>query len=106
MNLSDEARHQTRIQAKKLRYGAEAFRPLLKDKTARRLIKKTKKLQESLGALNDVVSAEALLTGLALEGAALYAAGHLAGELQARRGDHLKAAERAWTALSKTDDAW
>ncbi len=106
MELSDEARHQARIQAKKLRYGAEAFRPLLKDKTARRLIKKTKKLQEALGALNDAVSAEALLTGLALEGAALYAAGHLAGELQARRADHLKAAERAWAALSKTDDAW
>lgn len=106
MELSDSERHQVRIQAKKLRYAAEAFRPLLKDKAARRLIKKTKALQSALGALNDGATAEALLTSLALEGPALYAAGHLAGEVAADRDGRLKAAARAWSAYREVDDPW
>lgn len=106
MELSDSERHQVRIQAKKLRYAAEAFRPLLKDKPARRLIKKTKALQAALGALNDGATAEALLTSLALEGPALYAAGHLAGEVAADQDGRLKAAARAWSAYREADDPW
>lgn len=106
MELSDGERHQVRIQAKKLRYAAEAFRPLLKDKAARRLIKKTKGLQAALGALNDGATAEALLTSLALEGPALYAAGHLAGEVAADREGRLRAAARAWSAYRAVDDPW
>jgi inorganic triphosphatase YgiF len=106
MELSDAERHQVRIQAKKLRYAAEAFRPLLKDKAARRLIKKVKALQTALGALNDGATAEALLTSLALEGPALYAAGHLAGEVAADRDQRLRAAARAWSAYREVDDPW
>lgn len=106
MELSDGERHQVRIQAKKLRYAAEAFRPLLKDKPARRLIKKTKALQSALGALNDGATAEALLTSLALEGPALYAAGHLAGEVAADRDGRLRAAARAWSAYRDVEDPW
>ncbi|MDP3489711.1 MAG: CHAD domain-containing protein [Phenylobacterium sp.] len=106
MELSDGERHQVRIQAKKLRYAAEAFRPLLKDKAARRLIKKTKGLQSALGALNDGATAEALLTSLALEGPALYAAGHLAGEIASHRDGRLRAAARAWSAYRDVDDPW
>jgi len=95
-----------RIQAKKLRYAAEAFRPLLKDKPARRLIKKTKGLQSALGALNDGATAEALLTSLALEGPALYAAGHLAGEVAANRDGRLRTAARAWSAFRDVEDPW
>lgn len=104
--ISDAARHKARIAAKKLRYAAEAFRPILKDKPARKLIKKTKKLQDALGALNDAAVTEDLLTGLKLEGPALYAAGHLAGELAAGREQGLEAAAAAWKALKACDDAW
>lgn len=106
MELTDGERHQVRIQAKKLRYAAEAFRPLLKDKAARKLIKKTKALQSALGALNDGATAEALLTSLDLEGPALYAAGHLAGEVAADHDGRLKAAARAWSAYREVDDPW
>ncbi|MFN3575343.1 MAG: CHAD domain-containing protein [Phenylobacterium sp.] len=104
--ISDAERHKARIAAKKLRYAAEAFRPILKDKAARKLIKKTKKLQDALGALNDAAVTEDLLTGLKLEGPALYAAGHLAGELAAGREQGLEAAAAAWKALKACDDAW
>ncbi|MDO8900517.1 MAG: CHAD domain-containing protein [Phenylobacterium sp.] len=106
MALSDSQRHQVRIQAKKLRYAAEAFRPLLKDKAARRLIKKTKALQAALGALNDGATAEALLTSLDLDGPALYAAGHLAGELATDRDGRLRVAAKAWSAYCEADNAW
>lgn len=106
MSLSDAQRHQVRIQAKKLRYAAEAFAPLLADKAARRLIKKTRALQTTLGALNDGATAEALLASLGLEGPALYAAGHLAGEIAAGREARMAAAARAWSAYRDVDDPW
>lgn len=104
--LDDAARHKVRIEAKKLRYAAEGFRPLLKDKSARRLIKQVRKLQSALGSLNDGAVAEALLTRLKLEGPALYAAGHLAGELASRRGPGLAAAEAAFEKILKISDPW
>ena len=106
MSLSDAQRHQVRIQAKKLRYAAEAFAPLLADKAARRLIKKTRALQTALGALNDGATAEALLASLGLEGPALYAAGHLAGEIAAGREARMAAAARAWSAYRDVEDPW
>lgn len=104
--LDDEGRHKVRIQAKKLRYAAEGFRPLLDDKTGRRFIKRVKKVQSALGALNDAASTEALLTRLKLEGAALYAAGHLAGEMAAGREAQIEAAEAAWSAFRNEDPPW
>ncbi len=106
MSLSDSQRHQVRIRAKKLRYAAEAFAPLLGDKAARRLIKKTRTLQTALGALNDGATAETLLAGLGLEGPALYAAGHLAGETAAGRESRMAAAARAWSAYRAVDNPW
>lgn len=56
--LSDEARHEVRKDAKKLRYGVEFFLALFPEKKrqrrARRLVKSLEALQDRLGRLNDM----------------------------------------------------
>lgn len=50
----DEAVHELRISAKKLRYTLEFFRPLYQDMTIDKVIKKLKRLQDILGHFNDL----------------------------------------------------
>jgi CHAD domain-containing protein len=64
-SLSDEARHEIRIRAKKLRYAAEMLESLFPKRGRRRFLKRCEKLQSALGALNDVHSARDLALGLA-----------------------------------------
>jgi CHAD domain-containing protein len=63
--LDDEALHQVRIAAKKLRYAAEFFAGLFPTdnarKRARRFTKAVRALQEQLGQLQDIAVAPALL---------------------------------------------
>ncbi|QGP80169.1 CHAD domain-containing protein [Sphingobium sp. CAP-1] len=63
--LTDEARHAVRKDAKKLRYGAEFFAGLFDRKRHRRrrkaFIDRLARLQEELGALNDLANAPATL---------------------------------------------
>jgi triphosphatase len=54
-------RHQIRIKAKKLRYMAEFLRPLVAGRAYSRTSAGLKRLQDLLGALNDVIAAERLL---------------------------------------------
>lgn len=54
---SIENQHQTRIAAKRLRYGIEALRPLLPEQRARRWVEQAVYLQSSLGAARDLVRA-------------------------------------------------
>lgn len=59
--ISDEARHELRIQIKKLRYGLEFFRALFEPtKQQKRFFAEVENLQESLGLLNDMVTAQEL----------------------------------------------
>jgi inorganic triphosphatase YgiF len=64
----DQARHQIRKDAKKLRYAAEFFTALFDRKRERRRYKRfipaLEALQDELGALNDLVTAPDILTGL------------------------------------------
>lgn len=64
----DQARHELRKNAKKLRYGAEFFVALFEHKPERRRYKRfisaLQALQESLGALNDLVTAPGILARL------------------------------------------
>ncbi len=66
--LDEEARHEVRILAKKLRYAAEFFAGLFPGgKAARRrgrLLAQVEAVQSALGELNDVVSGRMLLAGL------------------------------------------
>ncbi|MCA0918736.1 CHAD domain-containing protein [Pseudooceanicola nanhaiensis] len=52
-NSPDEAVHALRIHCKKLRYTIEFFAPLFEEKALRKLLKRLKKLQDTLGVFND-----------------------------------------------------
>lgn len=69
-DLDDEARHEVRIAAKKLRYAAEFFEPFYKSKAEakrhRRFIAALEGLQDQLGSLNDLVTAPEMLAALEL----------------------------------------
>ncbi len=56
-----------RIALKKLRYAAEFFRSLYGDKEVARYLKRLSALQDDLGHLNDVATAETLMDKLAGE---------------------------------------
>lgn len=56
-----EARHAARIAAKRLRYAAEFFASLYAPKRVRRYVTALEDIQDSLGHLNDLVTAERLL---------------------------------------------
>lgn len=69
--IDDEARHEVRIAAKKLRYSAEFFAALYdrKGQVARhkRFVAALNDLQDQLGALNDLVTAREILNRLGLK---------------------------------------
>lgn len=71
-DLDDEARHELRKSAKKLRYAAEFYRGLYRGKRERKRYKRflaaLEALQDQLGALNDLVTAPRLLAELGLGG--------------------------------------
>ena len=73
-------RHETRIQAKKMRYAAEFFAPLFSAKRVRAYRKSLATLQQVLGAANDA----AVATTLASELGAGLAVGHAGGRLGRR----------------------
>jgi inorganic triphosphatase YgiF len=97
----DAARHRLRIEAKKLRYAAEGFRSLLPARGAKRFLEPLKALQEELGALNDIATAEDLIATLALSQPAAFAAGELAGLRAAGRPRRIDRAARAYDRLLK-----
>ncbi|WP_374574906.1 CHAD domain-containing protein [Phenylobacterium sp.] len=102
----DEGRHRARIQAKKLRYAAEAFAPLFDDKAAQRFIRGIKALQDELGALNDEAGLAALFAELPLDGPALFAAGRLVGEAGGRKRRRVRRAARALDAVLDAEPFW
>jgi len=70
VGLDDQARHELRKDAKKLRYAAEFFAVQCDRKRQRRRYKRfvaaLEALQDALGALNDLVTAPAVLTELGI----------------------------------------
>lgn len=62
--LTDDERHALRIQVKKLRYALDALWPATDGEGAEPMLKRLGRLQDQLGALNDVAVAEATLRGL------------------------------------------
>jgi CHAD domain-containing protein len=104
--LDDAARHKVRIEAKKLRYAADAFAPLFDPKAAARFLKPLKALQDDLGQLNDAATAERLAGRLSLDAAAAFAAGRLAGELAGRKPALIGAAAKALRRLEAADGFW
>jgi CHAD domain-containing protein len=94
---ADEALHDLRIRAKRVRYAAEAAAPIA-GKPPLRFAKAAARLQTVLGDLQDAVVAEAWLRGAAARGPGTQAL--VAGELVAVQHAAMAAARRAWP------DAW
>lgn len=94
--LEPEARHDVRIEAKKLRYGAEFFGSLFPDRKSRKrykaFVSALSDLQDDLGAMNDFATAHQIAKQLSSEdgksnrasGAALFAAGLTTADAEAR----------------------
>ena len=102
---SDDALHQLRIQAKRVRYAAEAVAPAI-GKPAVRFAEAVERLQEVLGAHQDAVIAEEWLRAWAAAQPspdAAFAAGAIAGrersDARAARSDW----RRAWKRLDSPD---
>jgi inorganic triphosphatase YgiF len=104
--LGDEARHRVRIDAKKLRYAAEGFQSLFPRQATARFIERLKALQDELGALNDLATAEILLSDLELDAEARFAAGELLGRKAASKNHHITCAAKALDALAETEPFW
>jgi inorganic triphosphatase YgiF len=102
----DLARHQLRIEAKKLRYAAEAFADLYGEKRTRRHLRHLRELQEALGALNDLVTAAPLIAALGLPSDAAFAAGELVGMKAARKPQLIVLAARALDRLEAAEPFW
>lgn len=112
--LSPEDRHQVRIAAKKLRYGAEFFGSLYTRKKATKrhaaFVQALSELQDCLGDLNDIATGHELLNDLtdtALKAtSAVFAAGVTAADIEARSGKLLKAAAKAHEDLVDMRPFW
>ena len=107
--LSSEERHRVRIEAKRLRYGADGLAALFKEGPALRYLAAVAGLQDVLGALNDSVTAARLTRELGPpEPFGAFAQGWFAAHAQGDPaafeacGAALAAAPRFW---KKPDDA-
>jgi CHAD domain-containing protein len=103
---TDQQRHRVRIAAKKLRYAAEGFESVFGRKSARRFIDRLRELQDELGALNDIVTAETLLTRLDLPAEAAFAAGELVGLRAADKDRHVTQACESLKRLRRIKPFW
>jgi inorganic triphosphatase YgiF len=110
--LTPEERHKLRIQAKKLRYSADAFTTLFeRPKRARAFIEALKELQDALGDLNDIVVGERLAHEAAVipgraETDSAFVAGRITGTQKARIGPLTDRAEAALAAFEKAKAFW
>lgn len=112
--ISVEERHRVRIAAKKLRYGVEFFESLFegKKKTKRRatFLKMLKALQKHLGALNDIATAQDLVSEAATTRtkgrSAIFAAGMTSADVDVRTGELLRASRKARKRLVKQRPFW
>jgi inorganic triphosphatase YgiF len=102
----DQARHHLRIEAKKLRYAAEALAGLYGEKQAGRYLRHLKDLQDHLGVLNDLAAAEPLVATLPLSADAVFTAGELVGLKAAGKPQLLAHAAKALQRLEAVDPFW
>jgi len=105
--------HRLRIALKKLRYTAEFLSPLYPDKKVRRYVKELRRLQEHLGAINDIAHVRATMTAMlretdgkrALPGER-YAAGLVVGWYRARAPRIANQALKRWKQFRKIKPFW
>jgi inorganic triphosphatase YgiF len=105
---SDTMLHALRKSLKKLRYGIDFLRPVLPPAPLKSYLRDCKKLQQTLGDINDTVTATALAERLA-KGTRLDlapAVGVLAEQLGRRRNDALSHLAKRWNAFSDQPRFW
>jgi CHAD domain-containing protein len=111
-DLDPAARHKLRIEAKKLRYAADAFEDLFaRPKRATTFIEALKVVQDTLGELNDIVVGERLAHEAAAspgraETDAAFVAGRITGAQKARLGPLTDRAEEALATFSAAKSFW
>ena len=103
---TDGQRHHVRIQAKKVRYAAEAFAGLFAAQPVEVYLRRLKRLQDELGALNDAAVALPLIDTLDLDAEAAFAAGERAGLRAAERRGRIAAAAKALKRLKAETPFW
>src|SRR4029077_17978866 len=112
-SLDQHDRHRLRIALKKLRYAAEFFAPLFREKKVKAYLRRLKSLLEDLGALNDVATVRGTLTRLPHDDEVrhwdadlFFAAGVISGwhnERARRLGD---SAVEHWDKFKNLDPFW
>lgn len=109
-DASIEERHRLRIRAKRLRYAAEFFRGLHPGKRARRYLRRLSALQDVLGELNDVATADRVLAELLsrVDPAPVnwHAAGFVAGWKGHTAERRLETVERLWERFEAAGRFW
>lgn len=106
-DLSDEALHELRLEAKRLRYAAELFAPLWPGKASRRFLKRLAQLQEALGLSNDAVTARMRVASLRGSGGAdAWAIGLAEGWALAKGHGTRKLSLKAWRRFAKCAHFW
>jgi CHAD domain-containing protein len=107
----DEA-HRLRIALKKLRYAGEFLSRLYPHRHARRFVRRLRRLQETLGHLNDQTTAHSLLERVIAQGAPAaapdhqWAAGYVSGWTSRVAREKLRPLEKDWKDFSKQDPFW
>jgi len=104
--VDDGQRHHVRIEAKKLRYAADALAGLFPGKETRAFLGRLKALQDRLGDLNDTATAQPLIADLNLGPAAAEAAGALLGGKLAKKSHGVARAAKALDALAREKLFW
>ncbi len=98
--------HETRKQAKRLRYATEFFGPVFADKAARKYVARLAELQERLGRVNDTSTAAALAQQLAAGSDHAFAAGVVQGFCAARAGRRQAKVQRSWDRFFLATPFW
>ncbi|HUN43025.1 MAG TPA: CHAD domain-containing protein [Acetobacteraceae bacterium] len=99
--------HQLRLRVKRVRYAAELFEPLYPGKPMRRMMQRLAGVQDGLGRLNDLSTAETLLAQLGGPGGRFgYAVGLALGFTAAHSTEILPRVMRRWAKLQRVGRPW
>lgn len=106
--MSAAKRHKLRIALKKLRYTADFFAPLYDEDAPKNFIKSLSKIQDVLGALNDVAVARGTLEKLAHgeQDTLSFAAGMIYGWHLDRASHVWAGAKKRWKRFEQTEPFW
>ena len=111
-DASDEQIHHLRIALKKLRYTGEFFAPLYEKRGVEEFDKRLSKMQDSLGAVHDVVVARETLARLTAgandhsDSGISFAAGIVYGWHLDRATHIFKKSVKRWKKFSRTEPFW